>query len=472
MSKVQVKYICQDCGAQYPRWMGRCEQCGAWNSIIEEVLETAAHKKTTGRVSKVTKLSEVENGKVERISSKINEFDQVLGGGIVSGSEGSPSAHSTSSGRAGIVPGSLVLLGGDPGIGKSTLILQVASHISDTLYVSGEESERQIQMRANRLGIKNNISLLSETNVDNVIATILEAKPALVVIDSIQTMYSPDLPGTPGNVGQLSLCASKLMNVAKENHIAIILIGHVTKEGAIAGPKVLEHLVDVVLYMEGDRFGSFRILRGVKNRFGSTNETGIFEMTEGGMEPVANPSEMMISERAHKAPGSVIFPAMEGTRPLLVEIQALTSATSFGYPKRTSSGFDLNRLNLLAAVLGKRCGLNLSTQDIYLNIAGGIKINEPAADLAVCLSIASVFKTKNIPEDTIIFGEVGLAGEVRSVNNIDKRIAEAVKLGFKRAVIPKFHGSGPLLRSASGGQAKGLNITTVANVKEAMEKVT
>lgn len=443
MAKVQVKYICQDCGASYPRWMGRCEQCGAWNSIVEEVLETAIHKKSAGKAAKVTKLLEVKNAKVERISSKINEFDQVIGGGIV--------------------PGSLVLVGGDPGIGKSTLILQVASQIDNALYVSGEESERQIQMRASRLGIKNGISLLSETNVDNVIATILDIKPQVVVIDSIQTMYSPDLPGTPGNVGQLSLCASKLMNVAKENHIAIILIGHVTKEGAIAGPRVLEHLVDVVLYLEGDRFGSFRILRGVKNRFGSTNETGIFEMHETGMQPVANPSEMMISERAHKAPGSVIFPAMEGTRPLLVEIQALTSATSFGYPKRTSSGFDLNRLNLLSAVLQKRCGLNLSTQDIYLNIAGGIKINEPAADLAVALSIFSVFKGKNISEDTIIFGEVGLAGEVRSVNNIDKRLAEAQKLGFKKAVIPK---------TRLDVRKTGLNITTVANVKEATNKVT
>lgn len=457
MAKVQVKYICTDCGAQYPRWAGRCESCGNWNTIVEEVVETAGPRKASNaKAAAVTKLSDVEKLSTERIKSGISEVDQVIGGGIV--------------------PGSLILVGGDPGIGKSTIILQVASHIENTLYVSGEESERQIQMRASRLGLtsrqgsrqESGISLLSETNVETVIATILDQKPKLTVIDSVQTMYSADIPGTPGSVSQLSLCASKLMNVAKENHIAIILIGHVTKEGTIAGPRVLEHLVDVVLYLEGDRFGSFRILRGVKNRFGSTNETGIFEMTESGMKPVANPSEIMISERAHKAPGSVIFPAMEGTRPLLTEIQALSAATTFGYPKRTSSGFDLNRLNLLAAVLSKRCSLNLGAQDIYLNIAGGIKITEPAADLAVCLAIASVFKNKIIPEDTIIFGEVGLAGEVRSVNNIEKRLLEAVKLGFKTAIIPK---SKTTTHSSTKLGARGINIIPIASVKEAIEKV-
>lgn len=443
MAKSQVFFSCTECGAQYPRWMGRCEQCGNWNTLVEEVAVSAPpHRaKTTGAV-KITPLSEVEGFKSERLASKIAEFDQVLGGGIV--------------------PGSLVLVGGDPGIGKSTVILQVASQIPNTLYISGEESERQVQMRASRLGIKDGLSLVSETDIDVVISTILEAKPALAVIDSIQTMYSADIPGTPGSVSQLSLCASKLMGAAKENHIAIILIGHVTKEGAIAGPRVLEHLVDVVLYLEGDRFGGFRILRGVKNRFGSTNETGIFEMTEVGLTPVKNPSELMIAERAHKAPGSVIYPAMEGTRPLLVEIQALSSPTNFGYPKRTASGFDLNRLNLLTAVLAKRCGLNLSNQDIYLNIAGGISVREPAADLAVCAAIASVFKDKNVQEDLIIFGEVGLAGEVRSVNNIEKRLAEAEKLGFKKAIIPKAH---------SRVRKTGLNIIEVASVKEALQKI-
>ncbi len=442
MAKLSVKYICTECGAQYPRWMGRCEQCGNWNTLIEEITEPSGpHKTSNAKAAKVTDIAGVEKDNLKRIESELLEFDQVLGGGIV--------------------PGSLILLGGDPGIGKSTLILQIASNISQTLYISGEESERQIQMRAERLNIKNGLLVLTETNIETVIATISAEKPSLVVIDSVQTMYSSDIPGMPGSVSQLSLCTSKLMNLAKENHIAIILIGHVTKEGNIAGPRVLEHLVDVVLYLEGDRFGSFRILRGVKNRFGSTNETGIFEMTEKGMEPVKNPSEIMIAERAHKSPGSVIFPAMEGTRPLLVEIQALSSATTFGYPKRTASGFDLNRLNLLAAVLQKRCGLNLSTQDIYLNVAGGISVREPAADLAVALSIASVFKNKNIPDDIVIFGEVGLAGEVRSVNNIDKRLAEAEKLGFKTAIVPR----------SKTGSRKGLNIITVATAKEAIDKV-
>jgi DNA repair protein RadA/Sms len=422
--------------------MGRCEACGNWNTLVEETIEVSGPKKTSSaKAVVVTEISQVEKGDNSRTSTQIKEFDQVLGGGIV--------------------PGSLILLGGDPGIGKSTLILEVASSVPGTLYISGEESERQIQMRAERLGVESGLLLASETNVDSAIATILQVRPKLAVIDSIQTMYFPDVPGTPGSVSQLSLCASKLMNAAKENHIAIIIIGHVTKEGNIAGPRVLEHLVDVVLYLEGDRFGSFRVLRGIKNRFGSTNETGIFEMTGKGMEPVKNPSEMMISERAHGAPGSVIFPAMEGTRPLLVEIQALTSPTTFGYPKRTASGFDLNRLNLLTAVLTKRGGLNLTTADIYLNIAGGISVREPAADLAVILSIASAFKSKNIPEDLIIFGEVGLAGEVRSVNNIDKRLAEAAKLGFKKAVIPKTRGSVPKIA--------GLNISQVSSVREALE---
>jgi DNA repair protein RadA/Sms len=408
--------------------------------MVEEVLESSGPRKASiARATKITEISNVEAGPTSRIKTDIPEFDQVLGGGIV--------------------PGSLILLGGDPGIGKSTIILQVASKIPDTLYISGEESERQIQMRADRLGIKKGIGLAAETNIDVVISTILSEKPQLAVIDSVQTMYSADIPGTPGSVSQLSLCASKLMNCAKENHIAIILIGHVTKEGNIAGPRVLEHLVDVVLYLEGDRFGSFRILRGVKNRFGSTNETGIFEMKEGGLEAVKNPSELMIAERAHQSSGSVIFPAMEGTRPLLVEIQSLTSATSFGYPKRTASGFDLNRLNLLGAVLQKRAGLNISTQDIYLNIAGGISVREPAADLAVAIAIASSFKNKPIPEDTVVFGEVGLAGEVRSVNNIEKRLLEAAKLGFKKAVVPKSKVTAP----------KGLTVFSVSSVKEALE---
>lgn len=442
MAKTEVKFVCTDCGAQYSRWMGRCQECGKWNTLVEEVIAISKEKHVSAKKVAVSRLSEVGDEKSKRLETKIFEFDQVLGGGIV--------------------PGSLILVGGDPGIGKSTLILQAAAHLDGALYVSGEESPNQIKMRAKRLGIDNGIALLSETDIDTVIATLLAEKPKLAVIDSIQTMSSSDIPGTPGSVSQLSLCASKLMNLAKENHIAVIMIGHVTKEGNIAGPRVLEHLVDVVLYLEGDRFASFRILRGVKNRFGATSETGIFEMVESGMQPVKNPSEIMISERAHKAPGSVIFPAMEGTRPLLVEIQALASPTSFGYPKRTASGFDLNRLNLLAAVLTKRCGLSLATSDIYLNIAGGIAVKEPAADLAVCFAIASAKKNKNIPEDLVVFGEVGLAGEVRSVNNIEKRLLEAEKLGFKCAVVPK---------TKKGLPKTNLKIVEAASVQEAISKI-
>lgn len=441
MAKAQTKFVCNECGAFYPRWMGKCEQCGSWNSLVEEITESLAHKKTSGKPVVLTDLSDVQGFAGNRIKTGIKEFDQVLGGGIV--------------------PGSLILLGGDPGIGKSTLILQAASKIKGTLYFSGEESEKQILMRAQRIGVENGLLLASETNIEDIVATLKHTKPQVAIIDSIQTMYSVDVTGTPGSVSQISVCANRLMTVAKENHIAVILIGHVTKEGVIAGPRVLEHLVDVVLYLEGDRFGSFRILRGIKNRFGSTNETGIFEMEESGLKAVENPSEILISERAVKSPGSVIFPAMEGTRPLLVEIQALSSTTTFGYPKRTSSGFDLNRLQLLSAVLTKRCGLNLSTQDIYLNVVGGISANEPAADLAVTLAIASVFKNKSIQENTVVFGEVGLAGEVRSVNNIEKRLAEAAKLGFKNAITPKFRIKAP----------NGINIMPVSTVKEAIDKI-
>jgi DNA repair protein RadA/Sms len=450
MAKIKTTYVCNSCGANYPRWMGKCESCGNWNTLVEEVVATGPGRaSSSGREIPVKKISEINAKDSDRIGSSIKELDQVLGGGIV--------------------PGSLILLGGDPGIGKSTLILQVASRIKNVLYFSGEESDRQIQMRAKRLESGDDILFASETNIENIISTINSQSPGVVIIDSIQTMYSGDIQGAAGNVSQLSLCTSKLMYVAKEKHVAIVLIGHVTKEGNIAGPRVLEHLVDVVLYLEGDRFGSFRILRGVKNRFGSTNEVGIFEMTASGLVEVTNPSEIMIGERAQKSPGSVIFPAIEGTRPLLTEVQALSSPTSFGYPKRTSSGFDLNRLQLLAAVLQKRCGLNLSSQDIYLNVAGGIKITEPAADLAVALSIASVYKNKAVKDDTIIFGEIGLAGEVRSVNNIDKRLAEAKKLGFKTAVLPKSRGKVGDPSNLRG--IKDINIIEVASVKEAIEKV-
>lgn len=446
MPKTKTTYICQSCSASYPRWMGKCEACNNWNTLVEEVFTPNSFKNNSvGKKIEVKKIKDVIATDSDRAKTNISELDQVLGGGIV--------------------PGSLILIGGDPGIGKSTLILQLASNIPGSLYFSGEESDRQIQMRAKRLEVGGETMIAQETNIENIIETLKSEKPSLVIIDSIQTMYSGDIQGAAGNISQLSLSASKLMYIAKESHIPIILIGHVTKDGNIAGPKVLEHLVDVVLYLEGDRFGSFRILRGVKNRFGSTNEVGIFEMTSRGLLGVSNPSKMMIGERAEKTPGSVVFPAIEGTRPILCEVQALSSPTSFGYPKRTSSGFDLNRLQLLTAVLQKRCNLNLSTNDIYLNIVGGIKIGEPAADLAVALSVTSVYKNKNILEDTVAFGEIGLAGEVRLVNNMDKRLLEAERLGFKNAIIPKSK-EGTL----STNKVSKINIIEVSSVKEAIEK--
>lgn len=443
MAKIKTTFVCTECGAHYPRWTGRCEQCGNWNTLTEEFLSDgkpgAVAKDAKAR--KVDKISDIKNDFKNRLKTNITEVDQVLGGGIV--------------------PGALILLGGDPGIGKSTLVLDIASKVKNVLYVSGEESPQQIKIRAERLGISDGISLLSETNVDSVIATAHKEKPQLLVVDSIQTMYSSDIESAPGNVGQLSLVTSKLMNLAKENNLPVIIIGHVTKAGSIAGPKVIEHLVDVVLYLEGDRFGAFRLLRGVKNRFGSTNEVGIFEMSEKGIKPVQNPSKILIAERAEHSVGSVVFSAIEGTRPLLCEIQALSSPTTFGYPKRTASGFDLNRLQLIAAVLQKRCGLNLSTQDIYLNIAGGIKISEPAADLAVAIAIASAFKNKGVKRNIAVFGEIGLSGEVRSVSSPEKRIGEAKKLGLSGVLMPN---------SSDVVSQKSFDIIKVKTVKEAIEK--
>jgi len=423
--------------------------------MVEEIVVKGHRSQDLGhRNINIKRLSEIDGDNFKRLKTNIGEFDRVLGGGIV--------------------PGSLVLIGGDPGIGKSTLVLQIAKQLAlcsvipatagiqtqpkkdngldsrcgendnkkegrqqNILYTSGEESVNQIKLRAERLTINSeNISLLGETNIETIISAAEREKPTLLIIDSIQTMWSEDLAGAPGNVGQVSMCTTKLMDFAKKNHVVVFVVGHVTKEGNIAGPKVLEHLVDVVLYLEGDRDRDFRILRGVKNRFGSTNETGIFEMQGVGFVEVSNPSELLLSEREENSPGSVIFPTMEGTRPLLVEVQALTSTTNFGYPKRTAIGFDQNRLQLLVAVLQKRAGINLFNQDIYVNIVGGLKIAEPALDLAVCLAIASSFKNKSLQKDLCAIGEVGLAGEVRNVHNISERVKEAEKLGYKRCVVP------------------------------------
>ena len=421
------------------KWGGRCDSCGAWNSFVETATVTA--RKSGGSrmaAAKPEKLAEVAARKLPRIDTKIAEVNQVLGGGMV--------------------PGSIVLLSGDPGIGKSTLVLQLAAEISakrPVLYVSGEESTNQIKMRADRLGVTaEGLELLSETNVDMVAATVEQSEYGLVIIDSIQTMATEALSGAAGSVGQITASAQMLQRVAKQNHIAMIIIGHVTKEGNIAGPKVLEHLVDVVLYLEGDKYGAFKALRGIKNRFGSTSEVGIFEMQDKGLVPVPNPSAALLAER-QEAPGSVVLATVEGSRPLLVEVQALVSKSVFGYPKRTASGFDLNRLNVLVAVLTKRAGLNLSDQDIYVNIIGGLKITEPAADLAIILAIASAFNNKPVAHNLITFGEVGLSGEIRSVSNVSGRLAEAKKLGFRYAI-------GPSKADASG-------MSRVKTITEAVE---
>lgn len=418
MAKTSVQFVCQQCGATQSKWSGKCDQCGEWNSLVESAVSSQrGASKASAAIPQ--RIADVETKKLPRIDSGFGEVNQVLGGGIV--------------------PGSIALLSGDPGIGKSTLVLQIASSISQkvpVLYASGEESANQIKLRAERLKVEDSgLDILTETNADVVAATIENGDYKFVIIDSVQTMAVEALTGSPGTVGQITASSQMLQSVAKRKNIAMIFIGHVTKEGNIAGPKVLEHLVDVVLYLEGDRYGAFKALRGVKNRFGSTSEVGIFEMKDAGLIPVSNPSEALLSER-QEAPGSVVLATVEGTRPILVEVQALVSKSSFGYPKRTASGFDINRLNLLVAVLQKRAGVNLSDQDIYVNIIGGLKITEPAADLAIILAIASAFKNQPTAHNLISFGEVGLSGEIRSVSNVAGRIAEAKKLGYKYVVGP------------------------------------
>ncbi len=409
-------------------------------------METAPLKsqRSTAKGLSPEKLIDIDVSRYPRIATSMNDLDQVLGGGLVAGS--------------------VVLLSGDPGIGKSTLVLQLAAAISKTqavLYVSGEESTNQIKLRAERLGLDQaSFDLLAETNADAITATIASGNYGLVIVDSIQTMSTEALAGAAGSVGQITASSQMLQNVAKSTHTAMVLIGHVTKEGSIAGPKILEHLVDVVLYLEGDRYGNFKALRGIKNRFGSTNEVGIFEMTEAGLVEVANPSAALLAER-QADPGSVVAATMEGSRPLLVEVQALVSTTVFGYPKRTCAGFDLNRLNLLAAVLTKRAGLNLSNQDIYVNIVGGLKVAEPAIDLAIILSIASAFKNQPLSNNTVVFGEVGLSGEVRSVSQVSKRMGEAQKLGMTRAIGPR--GNNKVVAASTVTQAIDLALKSAAS---------
>ncbi|HEY61408.1 MAG TPA: DNA repair protein RadA [Anaerolineae bacterium] len=434
MAKTYTQYVCQQCGYTSPRYLGRCPSCNAWNSMVEEtVTPPSKQKQRTVRgligKSEPIKLSEIKEDGDERIHLPIGEFARVLGGGIV--------------------PGSIVLIGGDPGIGKSTLLLQAAMELSKkerVLYVSGEESERQIKMRAVRLlrdskgeklSIPEKLYLVTETNLDVILAHIQSLKPEFIVLDSIQTTYLPQMESSAGSVSQVRECASRLRELAKSSGISVFIIGHVTKVGTIAGPRVLEHIVDTVLYLEGDRFQAYRLLRSVKNRFGPTSEVGVFEMQDRGMVEVKNPSEAFLAERVVNSPGSAIAVTMEGTRPLLVEIQGLTSSTTFGNPRRTPNGVDFNRLLLTVAVLSRRVGVRLADQDIFVNVIGGLKISEPAADLAIAAAITSSMRDIPVRADTALIGEVGLSGELRMVGQMDARLREAANLGFKRVIVPK-----------------------------------
>lgn len=443
-------FFCQNCGYESAKWQGQCPACHEWNTFTEEpvakITGSAAVKKAAAEIRPV-RLSEIQTDESQRISSGMEELDRVLGGGIVAGS--------------------LMLVGGDPGIGKSTLLLQVCHNLTGTghkvLYVSGEESVQQIKLRAKRIGdFKDDLMLLCETNLELVRSVIEKIRPEIVVIDSIQTMYHEAVSAAPGSVSQVREATNVLMQIAKGMGISIFLVGHVTKEGVVAGPRVLEHMVDTVLYFEGDRHASYRILRGVKNRFGSTNEIGVFEMTDKGLREVANPSEYMLSGKPEGASGSVVVCTMEGTRPMLLEVQALVCRTNFGLPRRTAAGMDYNRLNLLMAVLEKRLNLPLSGYDAYVNIAGGVKLNEPAMDLGLVLAVISSYRDVPIPDKTLVFGEVGLSGEVRAVSMAAQRVQEARRLGFDRIILPR-----ACMEQIK--QPEGVRLVGVSTVRDAME---
>jgi DNA repair protein RadA/Sms len=419
MSKSRIKYICSNCGYESLRWLGKCPECDNWNSFTEEIIETSKRKAATPKTKvTVTKIDEISADEEERIKTGIREFDRVLGGGLM--------------------PGSVILLGGDPGIGKSTLAMQAVAQINDkVLYVTGEESDKQIKLRASRLKLKaDNFYIFPETDLGHIIAAINNVSPSVVVIDSIQTMYRSELENSPGTITQIRECTSLLMEEAKKKHFSVIVIGHVTKEGMIAGPKILEHIVDTVIQFEGETNHSFRILRAQKNRFGNTNEIGIFDMREDGLHEVKNPSELFLSGSERKSPGSSVTSSIEGTRPILLEVQALVTPSNYGYPQRVTTGFDQRRLSILLAVLEKRAKLKVSAHNIFVNMAGGVRISEPAVDLAVCCSIASSLFDRAIDNKSVLVGEVGLGGELRNVSHIEKRIQEAEKLGFKEIVIP------------------------------------
>ncbi|HIT67902.1 MAG TPA: DNA repair protein RadA [Candidatus Merdisoma merdipullorum] len=445
-------FFCQSCGYESPKWLGQCPGCREWNTFVEETVE----KKSAGRAREERKaaaapvcLSSIEMKEEERLGTGTEELDRVLGGGIV--------------------PGSLVLVGGDPGIGKSTLLLQVCRRLAadghDVLYISGEESLRQIRLRADRLGsFSDRLRLLCETNLDTIQETIRSDKPQVVIIDSIQTMYNENISSAPGSVSQVRESTSVLMQLAKGLGITVFIVGHVTKEGTVAGPRVLEHMVDTVLYFEGDRHASYRILRAVKNRFGSTNEIGVFEMREDGLAEVKNPSEYMLNGRPEAASGSVVACSVEGTRPILLEIQALVCRSPLAMPRRTAAGMDYNRVNLLLAVLEKRLNLPLSNSDVYINIAGGIRINEPAIDLGVVLAVVSSARDKAIDEKVMAFGEVGLSGEVRAVSQADKRVQEAKKLGFTTVILPE-------VCREQIGKVEGVRLCGVRTVADAVKVI-
>ena len=441
-------FFCQNCGHEENKWLGQCPMCKEWNTFVEEPVsfsKSASAKQI--KDAEVVALKHVETDQEERIKTKIEELDRVLGGGIV--------------------PGSLLLVGGDPGIGKSTLLLQVCQRLCEdkhqVLYISGEESLKQIKLRANRMGeFTEDLLLLCETNLEIVKNVIQKRKPEVVIIDSIQTMYSEEVASAPGSVSQVRESTNVFMQLAKGLGISIFIVGHVTKEGTVAGPRVLEHMVDTVLYFVGDRHASYRILRGVKNRFGSTNEIGVFEMRQNGLVEVENPSEFMLNGKPENASGSVVACSMEGTRPILIEIQALVCSSNFGMPRRTAAGTDYNRVNLLMAVLEKRVGIHLSNYDAYVNIAGGIKMNEPAVDLGIVMAVVSSYKNQPIDEKTIVFGEVGLSGEVRAVNMPEQRVVEAKKLGFTTCIMPEV--SREVVKNI-----KGIKIIGVKTINEALK---
>lgn len=425
-AKSKSRFVCQNCGTSHSRWSGRCDNCGEWNTLVEQATSTSGksavdRSSSSGKVLEASSFSSIEvDDTSDRYKTGFSDLDDVLGGGIL--------------------PGGVVLLAGQPGIGKSTLLMQVAGFVSSgrsVLYVSGEESASQVRLRSRRLKADANDTLgfASSTSADDIAATIRSSSHSIVIVDSIQTLSLSEITSAPGTVSQITNSSNVIIRAAKESGTAVILVGHVTKEGSIAGPKVLEHLVDVVLQFEGDRYGGFKIVRAIKNRYGSTSEAAIFEMDESGLSLVTNPSASLLAERQN-SDGSVVLATIEGTRPLLVEIQALVNPTNFGYPKRTASGFDLNRLNLLIAVLERRTKLSLSDKDIYVNVVGGLRLSDPAADLAVCMAIASAAAQMRLGDDVVVFGEVGLGGEIRSVHSLERRIAEAKKLGFKKAIGP------------------------------------